>query len=325
MANLFGYSFNASQQLNKLIGKAGNLVSSSTSGSTEMYTEVPDNWYRALPYAFKANMKDGVEIMYLPISPKNLTITTYFATNMVTTLYNTVEEHSEQRYFDITISGTTGFSPQYVESSPYKPGSLSKGNNGRTSYESKNAIFDEVKGLFPKTVAKVENTLNKVGNTFKAFTNSNNHEIGVFNNTSGYQAFHNLYKFLLRHKKDAASQASSGNSSFLKNLVGPPASSVAKSPLQFVNYKDNNQYSCVVQRFVLERNAENPMLYDYVINLKAYNISPITQVKAPDLEARFANLGLDSAMSYAAKAKIAIKNGKGALKAGQGALKTLGA
>jgi hypothetical protein len=324
MANLFGYSLNISQAANKLLGKVGDVVSSKQD-SAEMYSEVPDNWYRALPYAFKANFKEGTEIFYLPISPKNLTITTHFATNMIATLYSTVEEHSEQRYFDITISGTTGFSPQYVNSSPYSGSSLIKGNSGRTSYEFKSAIFDEVKGLFPKTIAKVENALNQVGNTFKAFSNSNNHEIGVFNNTSGYQAFHNLYKFLLKHKKEAASQASSGSASFLNNVTGPKASSVTKSPLQFVNYKDNNQYSCVVQRFVLERNAENPMLYDYVINLKAYNLSSITKVQAPDLEARFADLGLDSAMSYAAKTKVAIKSGKSAVTAGKGALKTLGA
>jgi hypothetical protein len=83
------------------------------------------NWYQALPYGFKNVRRDGsVRIMFLPISPSNIQVVTHYATNIVPTLYGTVEEHSEQRYFDITISGTTGFSPRY----PHMLDSKDEGN-----------------------------------------------------------------------------------------------------------------------------------------------------------------------------------------------------
>src|SRR5689334_19686681 len=71
------------------------------------YTLESQNWYSAKPYGFKASLRNGRSVvMFLPINPSNLTISTNFATNMIPTLYGTVEEHSEVRYFDITIEGT---------------------------------------------------------------------------------------------------------------------------------------------------------------------------------------------------------------------------
>src|SRR5690349_19439102 len=82
------------------------------------YSLESQNWYSAKPYGFKASLRDGrTVVMFLPISPSNLTISTNFATNLIPTLYGTVEEHSEIRYFDITIEGTTGMAPKFV--APY--------------------------------------------------------------------------------------------------------------------------------------------------------------------------------------------------------------
>ena len=60
------------------------------------------NWYQALPYGVRYRDKDGKTAdFYLPLAPSNIQITTHFATNVIPTMYGTVEEHSEQRYFDI--------------------------------------------------------------------------------------------------------------------------------------------------------------------------------------------------------------------------------
>ena len=74
-----------------------------------------DNWYKALPYGFRFSPRDGSAsvICYLPLSPENITVSTHFGTNIIPTLYGTIEEHSEQRYYDIVLSGTTGFAPKY--------------------------------------------------------------------------------------------------------------------------------------------------------------------------------------------------------------------
>ena len=300
-----------------------SLVPNSSNPQGPLYEPIPDNWYKSQPYAFKAKRDGKNYIFYLPISPKNLNITTHFATNIISTLYGTVEEHSEQRYFDIVINGTTGFAPQYVEeqpldiSGPPKPMS----NSGRKRYEDF-TISTALGGLFPKTAGKIEQALNQAGNVVKAAKGSNGHEVGVFNNGSGYVAFHNLYRFLLKHKKSASSGTSIKNNKINESMAPGTGKN---SPLQFLNYKDNNQYSCVVQRFVLERNSENPMLYNYTINLRAYDLRPITNEKSPELRNRFKDLGLDSTLSVAATAKIAINSGKTALSSGKGAIKTLGA
>jgi len=296
-------------------------------GSTgALYEPLPDNWYKSQPYAFKAQRDNGqTYTFYLPISPKNLNITTHFATNVITTLYGTVEEHSEQRYFDIMISGTTGFAPQFVSEVKQPkvgpPNYKTLSQPGRKRYNDV-SISTALGGFFPKTSAKLEQTLNQAGNAVKALSGSNGHEVGVFNNTSGYIAFHNFYKFLLEHKRSASSGTALSKKDFKESMLPGKGTN---SPLQFVNYKDNNQYSCVVQRFVLERSAENPMLYNYTINLRAYDLRPITKDQPPELRDRFKDLGLDSTLSIAAKAKVAINSGKGALSSGKGAIKTLGA
>lgn len=292
------------------------------------YAPEPSNWYKSLPYAFKAKIDGSMKIFCLPISPQNLTITTHYATNVISTLYSTVEEHSEQRYFDITIQGTTGFAPRYVNaldlsSKNQKTGKLTltqSQNPGRESY-SNFSIASQLGGFFSKTLGKLEKAANQAKDVVTAFSSkdANGFEPGVYNNTSGYAAFHNLYKFLLDYKKSAAKGKNATAQSSLKT--------VNESILYFVNYKDNNQYSCAVQTFTLERNAQNPMLYNYVIRLRAYNLSSITdEVETQkEVDKRLDALGLDGGASVFSKAKNILSKSKGVLNSVTGAFSTFGA
>jgi hypothetical protein len=235
------------------------------------------NWYKSWPYAFKAKIGSKYEIFYLPISPQNINITTHFATNVIATLYSTVEEHSEVRYYDIAIQGTTGFVPTYVKSETFSRDASGKnsivGNTTRTSYGSGEIVDSGVAGgFFRKTL----NTVNSLANTAADILSSKKQEAGVFTDNNGYIAFHNFYRFLLKNKQTAAAGKASN-----------------EEVLTFLNYKDNNQYSCAVQRFVLERNAENPMLYNYSILIRAYNLKTIdSSIKADDLVDRYEAVGL---------------------------------
>ena len=310
----------ATEALSKKVDKP----SPPTSTSGPLYNPIPINWYQSKPYAFKAKRDAQSYIFYLPINPKNINIVTHFATNVIATLYGTVEEHSEQRYFDITISGTTGFAPQFTEEAQVTkttgvPPALI-GSGGRKRY-SDFSVSSLAGGFMGKTVGKIQNALNQANTALNTLGNTNNYKTGVFNNSSGYVAFHNFYKFLLQYKKDAVASGS---------LATPPVESMRSTPapnppLLFVNYKDNNQYSCAIQRFTLERSAEDPMLYNYSIQMRAYNLSPIISETPPVLKNRYEDLGLDSTLSIAAKAKVAINAGKSALSSARGAVKTLGA
>jgi hypothetical protein len=245
----------------------------------KIYSIEPGNWYTAKPYGFKFTPKNGKSIvMFLPISPSNLTINTSFATNMIPTLYGTVEEHSDVRYFDISIEGTTGFAPKYVEPAAGDPATLSSNQrkNGRSSFSVAQGV--SLGGFFSKTLGALNQIKNKASDLLDGGPKAKS---GINAADSGYVAFHNLYRFLMTYKKDAAG-------------VNGNAAKRSKHPLTFFNYKDNNEYDVVVRNFTLRKSAENPMLYYYSIQLRGYNMRTVSSGKIEeDLRQRLKNLGLD--------------------------------
>jgi len=263
-------------------------------------------WYQAKPYCFRVTDREGnLLYFYLPINPSNLTISTHFATNVITTMYGTVEEHSEQRYFDIVIAGTTGLAPKNFELTttvkgksikPEDKGFLDRlkdqaaaefnavasgfGANtpsdpvaGRASYPITKG--DITGGFFNRTKALLQNAVNNAADFF----GSSDYESGIDSTKSGYLAFHNFYRFLLAHKKDIVLNGQN------ERRRGDT------HPIQFLNYKDNNQYDVAVQNFQMTRSSDDPMLYKYNIVLRGYNLSEIGQ-QVPE-EDILADLGLD--------------------------------
>jgi hypothetical protein len=248
------------------------------------YQVQDQNWYSAQPYGFKHNRRDGGQwIMFLPISPSNLTINTNFATNIVTTLYGTVEEHTEVRYYDISIEGTTGMSPKFVD--PARSGNTSAmyqslRKSGRKSFEINKGFKASDLGLFPKTLGLISKTINKAADVLDG--GKKDAVAGFTNKESGYAAFHNLYRFLIEYKKSASGL----------NISTPYSKNT--SPLIFFNYKDNNQYNVVVKNFVLRRSAENPMLYYYSIQMRGYALKTVEgPIPADDISKRLEDLGLN--------------------------------
>lgn len=245
-------------------------------------------WYKSWPYAFKANL-DGTDVptyFYLPIAPQNINIITNFATNIIATLYSTVEEHSEVRYYDITIQGTTGFVPTYYEEGKSAE-LLASSKNTRENYSTSSILNNAPGGFMRRTMSLLQAAKNAASD----LKSERKHEAGVFIDNNGYVAFHNFYRFLLKYKKMAANSTESKTSALLT----------------FLNYKDNNQYSCAIQRFSLERSAENPMLYNYTIQMRAYNLQTISEgITSESLTNRYKLMGLDETKKSIA-AKIAEK------------------
>lgn len=244
-----------------------------------------ENWYKQLPYGFK--FKDMV--FYLPIAPSNLSIVTHFSTNIISTMYGTVEEHSEQRYYDITISGTTGMSPRY-----YKVKSAQDGDQtpviGRAGFPVKSKIGGNLGGFLKRTQSLVDNTLNQVSDLL----GDPDPSTGVDLQRTGYAAFHNFYKFLLLHKKVATGQSDIGGD--------------GDAGLIFLNYKDQNQYNVAIQNFQLTRDSSNPMLYNYHISMRAYNLRTVDSKDVrPDVKDRLKTLGLDNVQGTSIAAKLANK------------------
>ncbi len=259
---------------------AASDESSISSKMDDIYSPIASNWYTAKPYGFKFAGRDGMSkyVMFLPISPSNLTINTAFATNMIPTLYGTVEEHSPVRYYDIVIEGTTGMSPQFAAPGyGDEPDKLydSLRQRGRTTVSVSSGI--SAGGFFSKTLGALNAAIGKATDLMDGKPKP---KTGVFDQNSGYIAFHNLYRFLLNYKKDAAGVY--GDTPYQQH------------PLVFFNYKDNNQYKVVVHSFTLKRSAENPMLYNYSIQMRGYDITTIqNSMASDDLQRRLSDLGLD--------------------------------
>lgn len=281
-----------------------------------IYTCDPVKWFQTQPYGFQFKDRNGLAnmTMFLPISPNNLNITTHFATNIVTTLYGVVEEHSEIRYYDIVISGTTGYAPKYTAPS----GTLAAGTLATTSIDPKLFVASELdpkggrstfvnqsviapqwtQGFMQQTVSAINNAASTVKNLF-----DNPNSAGYSTNASGYVAFHNLYRLFHAYKKDTA------GSNGLAAIV--PTMPRKTHPLQFLNHKDGNMYDCVPRVFTLTRSAESPMLYNYQIVLRAYNLRPIN-AGVPTTLNKLNELGLgDIKGSYFAKSKNLASTAKG--------------
>lgn len=243
------------------------------------YKVESQNWYSAKPYGFKMKTRTGGTFtMFLPISPSNLNISTPFATNIIPTLYGTVEEHSDVRYYDITIEGTTGMSPKFIEPGAGTDSAILYSQlrkQGRTTTPIASSI--SAGGFFAKTLGLANQIKNKAADLLDGGPKAKS---GIVAENSGYVAFHNLYRFLLQYKKDAAG-------------VNGAAQNRKSHPLTFFNYKDNNQYDVVVRGFTMRRSADNPMLYYYSIQLRGYNLQPISAPVDDSLTQRLADLGLN--------------------------------
>lgn len=293
--------------LSKIATKQGlsvdDLPSTSLTEFQYKYNIDYKNWYQALPYAFSFQPRntttDEAHIFNLPISPQNLTITTNYATNVISTLYGIVEEHSEVRFYDIQISGTTGFSPNSKilnfdndlnqatrSSTDFSPGGSTKG--GRSSFE---PLIDISFGGFASRTANIMNQLiNKAVDVADTFLGQSNNT-GINLSATGYAAFHNLYRFFLLYKEDAAAMGTNGVNKFSTDGVRK------LHPLTFLNYKDGIKYDCVPVSFTLTRDANNPMLYNYNIKLRAFNLRqidvPMAQLSAEQsLQKQLKDMGL---------------------------------
>ena len=285
--------------------------------TTGPYETDPTRWYKSYPYGFEfydiksTSGSTAKQTFWLPIAPNNINTTTHYATNIVTTLYGIVEEHSEVRYFDIVISGNTGIAPKYTTAfaptadgsapasaaqkvpgiqapNPLNPGSPSI---GRKSFEP--GLNSQISGVLGGFLPEVSNTISAAANLISSISGGQSNPTGILPQQSGYYAFHNLYKFLLRYKEDAARVSASST-----NIVGSVLSSSSQliggnrqtHPLKFLNYKDKIKYDVIPISFTLTRSAENPMLYNYTIRMRGFNLQDVN--KSPQAEDLLNQLGL---------------------------------
>lgn len=231
----------------------------------KIYKVQSSYWYRSFPYMFgftKIGENSSSTIYaHLPINPQNLQISTLFSTNIINSLYGVIEEHSEQRWYDIQISGTTGIAPKYQVSESDKTSfEIITTTKTRASYSDVESSF--VSGLTEDLLGNLGEIINKIA-MYKEMLSSNPQiQSGLKDEFSGYKAFHDLYRFFLMYKEEVSKN---NNKDILIH------------PLRFYNYKDNVCYDVIPINFSMQKSAESPMLYYYQISLKGYNMRNINK------------------------------------------------
>jgi hypothetical protein len=108
------------------------------------------------------------------------------------------------------------------------------------------------------------------GNDISLVNGNDSYVTGFFSNKSGYHAFHNFYRFLMQYKQDIMKTSNAFFADYSFGLLDVPRLTI--SPLIFFNYKDNLKYRVCITSFSLVRGSENPMLYNYSIQLKGYSL-----------------------------------------------------
>ncbi len=220
------------------------------------------NWGLSLPFKFvlmKFDLETGslskiteplmggtfmTEIV-LPIPPTNLRIATNVATSLTPTLEGVVEQHNGSPFRDITLQGVTGIN-------------LIK-NNANPSPPSPLAVYGGA--LFPtvaSAVANIQNSALSIAGSERFTHTAVNEDSEIFKESTGFFQFHALRSFLERYIELKKKNISLGsfNSKELR--------------LVFANYKDEAFYVVSAVNFTSDRSAQDPLMYTYSIQLKAY-------------------------------------------------------
>jgi hypothetical protein len=244
-----------------------------------------------------SNNSDMYKQMFLPLSPQNLTITEHYATNITATIGGTVEEHSPNRYFDISIAGTTGYAP----ANPYKE-QRKEFIPGRKMRFRSMLDFTLDGGVGYSQIEKIKKAADTASDLLSIF-GDRKVKSGINIDNTGYMAFIRFAAFLRQVKQSSSTDLNAKVRTAINqelNKIEGDAFSLTETghghtagamkeernyynlrigqdkntpltPLYFVNWKDDECFSCVINTFSLTRSAENPMLYMYEIHMRAYS------------------------------------------------------
>jgi hypothetical protein len=181
-------------------------------------------------------------IIALDIPPSAVTITSPFAISVIATNKGILEEHNGLVFKTIVISGNTGILP--------------RDRQGALSGKAKNTWLSN---YLPETGASV----NKLVGSIKKLVNPSNSDIPseadynrfATNPSTGYAKFWRLHNFLVSY----ADAKKSGRWKNARLVFGCP--------------KDNIEYVCTPIQFEMKRDASRPLTYNYMIVLKAWELT----------------------------------------------------
>jgi hypothetical protein len=188
--------------------------------------------------------------VYLRIPPQNITISTQYAAQVSATNRGILEEHNGVVFRMINITGTTGVFPDR----------LTVGQD-----KSPGKDVNVIKNLFPNAYNSVKSALNSWEDVKNSVSGPPKRDLSPEDKQdnpdyteTGYYKFWVLHNFMVAY----AEAKKAKDASDLRFVFNSP--------------KDNISYVCTPISFDLKRNSAQPLLYNYTIILKCWDVAPLT-------------------------------------------------
>ena len=230
------------------------------------------NWNKSFPYKFYIltteepadkvtnTYSEGsyffIESFSLPIPPQSLSVDIPFASTTQVTLGGIAEDHNGAPIRNISLSGTTGIMPARANAmstvgshgqSPVYAGAASPFGIYTGTAQSARTLVDTAQLLATGTPR----------NSFNLYSSDYFDEVGAVNGdkngrSTGFYQFHLMSRFL-EH--------------YMELRKGPGGHNIR---LAFSMYKDQSTYLVTATNFRMERNAADPLSYNYSLSMKAW-------------------------------------------------------
>lgn len=260
------------------------------------YSVSAEDWYKTYPYRFrivtKSSLRDAEESVYysLPIPPEALNYTMVSASQLIPTLGGVVEETSRTVFWQISLSGTTGIgiSRFYEKDKPNNPDGLDKPVLGEKNFRT---VLKG--GILANTFNKVVNVADSLQNAWEEGATG---AVGLIEGLASTAQRYNTSAVRSSIPEDSVwadigldfsrfgtpkPNATNGyvEIHLLHNFLNAYSNLKEKDPdntkLYFESQKDNMQWQVIVKNFNFQKNANQPYLYRYSINLQGFDLAEV--------------------------------------------------
>lgn len=288
---------NASLSLNNFFQRA--------SPSGAVYSVSPKDWYKTYPYRFVVEISNStsaaVQKCYysLPIPPESLNYQMIIASQLTPTLGGVVEETSENVFWQIGLSGTTGISIGRQYGPPGQTDKSGKSKNTKDKLDMPAMSEENFRtilkgGIFANTANKIANLAadvvdivdDPVAGAFGALealatTSQRFRRSGVVTSvTDDSNPFLKAAAKAANIDPKLLGEVDATNGyveiHLLHNFLITYSKLKEKYPkdynLFFESHKDNMRWQVAVKNFMFQKNANQPYLYKYNIALQGFNL-----------------------------------------------------
>lgn len=252
----------------------------------DIYYSKGSDWHKTYPYVFSIEdqSETGTQNYHyaLPIPPESLTTQMVAPTDAVATLGGVMEEPSAVVFWNIQLAGTTGVGiGRSAESfmggdSVNKPASVFRDVIPKTGLATSLMMSAARATSYATGAVSIGNSV--LADPAEAASRTAQYLIqphlpysysAVPEDSNGFTEIHRLHKFFILYTNLNSRR---NNQEITK--VDVEQFKKKQFALFFTNYKDNQKFRIVLKNFAMTKQAGQPFLYKYQIQLKAWSLEP---------------------------------------------------